>query len=294
LGGVHILRYVTKGTTDEWLYGLLSTKAHFITRFMRGEAREYRDEDPSTMSIEEAQIRATNDPRGIELLELRSSVPRLQAQAIAQDRAAARAKADIADLTRTLDARTRQRETFAAFLRDTYRSPIPTFRIGATDYEKAKDANTALQQVITDFAVLERTETVKVGSVGGVSILLNGHPHGAKGYVVNVRFGAEATGGAYQHQVTDLEGKVADRETYATHRNFLASIVDDHKAIPAYLPALDRKIEKARQELATAQEVAGRTSGAAAKTAIEQARGARYERSALFGVVVASPKHDLN
>ncbi|HYE84839.1 MAG TPA: SNF2-related protein, partial [Vicinamibacterales bacterium] len=85
---IDITRYVTKGTTDEWLYGLLAAKQDVTTQFLRGEAKgEYVEEDPSSMSIEEAQVRAAGDPRGVELTELRAAARRMGAQATAQERA---------------------------------------------------------------------------------------------------------------------------------------------------------------------------------------------------------------
>lgn len=99
-GGVRLVRFVTKGTTDEWLWGLLTRKDYQLRKFYRGEAASMHDDDPSTMSLEQAHMLASNDPRTIELVELQGKMARLEAQALAGEQALGKARAGLSTATR--------------------------------------------------------------------------------------------------------------------------------------------------------------------------------------------------
>jgi N12 class adenine-specific DNA methylase len=260
--GVHILRFVTKGTTDEWLYGLLGTKSHFITQFMRGNVTNYKDEDPSTMSIEEAQIRATGDPRGIELITLRSALVRLNAQALAADRAISQARATVATEERAKAGAERELAEVRAWVTNTFHSmkgDAFTIDLGGTSYTKRSEANDALLAAMTAYADAERTDPLRVGVLGGLPVLISGKVYGYRQhYKIDLWLNMKGAGSGTL-EVTDLEGRPSEAEgVYGQGRNLIASLLDKYQAIPDRIQHLGFFLAQTERKIATAHDVLAR------------------------------------
>ena len=184
---IEIMRFVTKGTTDEWLYGLLGKKQGMITDFMRGELDEYEDDDPTTMSLEEAEVRATNDPRKIELLNLTTSLPRLEAQAVSAERALAEARADADRDRKQLTTLQAVAERLGAWTADQYKRLAGddfAVTIGDQVHTSRAEANTALiaalkpiaeQAVVRDVYDTSPAPLQPVGEIRGLPVLASAH-----------------------------------------------------------------------------------------------------------------------
>jgi N12 class adenine-specific DNA methylase len=73
---VEIVRYVTKGSFEEYRWGLLATKQDFLTKFYRGELDSMEDLDPAQMDQKTAAALASGNPDALTLVhkdrELRS------------------------------------------------------------------------------------------------------------------------------------------------------------------------------------------------------------------------------
>ena len=100
---VRVVRFITRGTTDEWLYGELIAKQNFITGFWKGERNTYEDRDVgSGGDLEEAQRLATGDPRALRLMDLRDEQVKLKQRLEAQDRLRMRTASEIRRLEATI------------------------------------------------------------------------------------------------------------------------------------------------------------------------------------------------
>jgi N12 class adenine-specific DNA methylase/2'-5' RNA ligase len=268
---IHVSRYVTRGTTDEWLYGLLNTKSTTILQFMRGELSNYVDDDPSTMSIEEAQIRATGDKRGVELTELRTAQPRLQAQAIAAERTHAQARAD---LSSALSSRT----SYGRDLAD-LRAWLPKFTslrgdgfaitIGDTVYTKRAEADTALEAALATVSASSDGRRT-LGTIGGLPLRASRRTYGKSDDTtlddVYVGIDGSAFGGSDFMQAGRVEAPkgVAPKLTGV---NLIASLVNMHETIPGKEAHIQGQIDRLTAEAADAQTVVDRPNPARQKAA---------------------------
>lgn len=77
---VHILRYVTKGTFDAYLYQVIENKQKFISQIMtsKSPARSVEDIDEAALSYAEIKALATGNPYIKEKMELDIEVSKLQ------------------------------------------------------------------------------------------------------------------------------------------------------------------------------------------------------------------------
>ncbi|MCE5247953.1 DEAD/DEAH box helicase family protein [bacterium] len=277
---VEIIRYVTNGTTDEWLYGLLGRKQKNITDFMRGDATVFRDDDPATLSIEEAQALATNDPRTIELIDLRSKFARLSAQAQAAERAIARAKADKASGQREdaalEDEIGRLREWVTGQFRS-LRGEAFEVTVGGKTYTDRKDANAAIFDALwpvtkTDVGYAGRHVTyTTIGNVRGLELSAS-HVRGYR--EDNVVLFMKSPIEDQWRKVAEVFAGAEDRKEFGAGRNLVASLVDAYEGLPALLEdakrdrqEVQRKVERADKVLASPPETVGRAKAAEARIA---------------------------
>ena len=267
---IDIRRYVTKGTTDEWLYGMLNQKATLINQFMRGDATEFHDDDPSTMSIEEAQIRATGDPRGIELTELRSSLARLTAQAAAAERAQAAAKASRAREERRRDehdANLAAMETWIDRHAHNLTGDRFVMRVGATEYTGRKRANAAIRRVAAQ--VFSTREDRPVGQLGGLDVTATWS--GIRQAVV-VHLAHPTNGGTML--AATLEGAAGH---IGEGRDVVRSLLNRYHAFREEPDTHRRAMREASEALARARRTLERPVDAVEKARAAQARIAALE-----------------
>lgn len=85
---VQILRYVTEGSFDGYLWQTVERKARFINQVMRGrlDVREIEDIGDSALSYSEVKALATGDPRVMEKAQADAELTRLERLARAHDR----------------------------------------------------------------------------------------------------------------------------------------------------------------------------------------------------------------
>ena len=288
---IEILRFVTKGSTDEWLYGLLGKKQGMITDFMRGELDEYEDDDPTTMSLEEAEVRATNDPRKIELLTLNTSLPRLEAQAISAERAIAEAQADAARETAALPGRQQALAVLSDWTRDHFKKLAGddfAMTIGDQTFTSRVDANKALIEALKPIAAQAMSLDVfhtttqpwqTVGEVRGLPIVARPVvSRYRQAHEVALAIDADAAGEA-EIPIGEITAGISGKAnaTFGEGRNLSASIQDRYNAIPAGIPALERQILSAEERLARVEKLLGSPSDAPKKIAAARARIAAIE-----------------
>lgn len=184
---VHIHRYVTKGTSDEWLLQVLGIKRDVGLAFMRGVAVEFQEPDASSVSLDEAMARASGDERAIERIELKASYQRVKAQADGQRRAVAMAVGRVNNLRAYVADLRKRKERAEDFIRDSFRSLKGDqfeIAVGGKTYADRKEATEALRAVfytfIGDTEVRYTSDPQKrirpIGEIGGLPLSIRFEP----------------------------------------------------------------------------------------------------------------------
>ena len=292
---IEILRFVTKGTTDEWLYGLLGKKQGMITDFMRGELDEFEDDDPTTMSLEEAEVRATNDPRKIERLNLTASLPRLEAQAASAERALAEAQADAAREQAALPGRRKALELLSTWVRDHYKKLVGddfAMTIGDKEFTSRTDANIALLEALKPLAAKALTldpyapgpqPFEKVGQVRDLPILARPSVNRYDGTNdVVVILDADVTGeGELPVGTLNVGANGKAKGTFGEGRNLSASIQDRYNGLPPRVRGHEIDVQRSEDRLARVQQLLSNPSDAPKKIAAARARIAAIDSELL-------------
>lgn len=263
---VHLVRYVTKGTTDEWLWGVITTKDYQIRQFLKGQAATMTEDDPSTMSLEEAQIRSSGDPRGIELTTLKGKLARLEAQALAGERAVAQAKSDVQRGTLAAAHATKDLADVTAWLKAHYaplRGDQFTVTIGVKTYTDRTKANAALVTELRPIVAANTVENVRVGELGGLALVAQAEGRreftktneiltypGARVYLDEHPIG--------QGQVSALHVEQADpakASSLGEGSNPMASLVTAYERIPSLEAGFTDEITRGHAQRAAGERV---------------------------------------
>ncbi len=277
---IQISRYVTKGTTDEWLYGLLGNKQDIVGRFMRGDMKgEYEEQDPSTMSIEEAQAAATGDPRQRELIDLRTQLRRLEAQAEATQRARAQAQVDQERLSKDVPRLRAQAAAETAWITE-HQVPMRgtdfQMTIGGETFTKAAKANEALITAVQTYGDTVRRmgqegQPKTLGSFGGVDIVM-AKPYGYGDIVVNIQ------GGPFRLMATNITVP-HHNEPIGAGRNIVASAVDKYETLAMHAKWTEAAVVQGETDLARAKKVLAQPADAVTKFRAVQARVREIEEA---------------
>lgn len=262
---IDIFRYVTKGTTDEWLYGMLGSKSTMIGEFMVGNATEFEDEDPSTMSIEEAQVRATGNPLGIELVKLKSSLERLRAQALAEERTRQTTKDELARDIPHAERLQYEREALKEWLFENH-EPIKgdafKMTVDFKDFTDRAEANQALRVAATKVFTDQAWSPVQIGSLRGMPILAK---HEAGWWGRRLALSLRTDAGIGDIEITTLDAPEGAQTVVGAGRNMVASATERYNSLPARLTLIENdlrqtenKIERAEAILAHPAEYVGR------------------------------------
>jgi hypothetical protein len=292
---LEVLRQITQGTTDEWLYDMLGKKQGMITAFMHGDLDTYEDDDPADKSLEESQIYATNDKRQIEMLNLKTSLPRLEAQAAAAERAIGEAQAEAGRARAALPGLQKAQERLSAWLKDAFQKLSGdnfAITVGETVHTSRVEANKALIDALTPIAeqALEldpfgsNTEPWQtIGEVRGLPI--QARPVVSRfnrTHAVVVQVNADAAGEGelpIAELAVGIDGKA--KGTFGEGRNLSASITDRYNSLALGIQALENDIKAAQDRLARSEAMLASPSNAPQKVAAAKARIAAIEAELL-------------
>jgi N12 class adenine-specific DNA methylase len=253
LGGVEHVRFVTRGTADEYLWGLVSIKDYQLRQFYKGELATQRDLDPSTMSIEEAMVAASNDPRVIEMTELKSRMARLEAQALAGQRAIANATHDRQEARRRKADLEQDLRAVTAWVTDhwrTQRGEAFSMRVGTTTYTKPSDANPA---VIARLKAIAASGSLAghVATIGGIAVRGLTHESGT----VRVSLDGAPWGGGTVFVTNVLLANKENPDTLGEGQHVVASIVNEFEDIANRPKRVRANIDAAETEIAQAEKL---------------------------------------
>jgi N12 class adenine-specific DNA methylase len=249
---IDITRYVTEGSTDEWLYGLLGDKSNAITQFMRGNLTEYKEFDPSELSIEEAQIQATGDPRGKRLTELRAATTRLAAQAAAAERAMGKARADQVTHEKLATALRAQVANMETWLKAHY---VPVhgdqfaMTVDGTKYTKQADANAAIGEALESIRKHHVTDRVTIGELGHLPMYAQLFGTLKAGYDIQTFLDARPASGDVQY-VTRIPVPADAKLAVIEGRNVVASYVSHYTSLAAQPNVLNKEAKESEDIVA--------------------------------------------
>lgn len=186
---VEVLRYVTEGSFDSYMWQTLETKAKFIEQAMRGDAGARRADDIGEDVLSYAAVKAiaTGNPAMIKLAEMEAQARQLTLRRTAHGREQGRILAKIQDLPHLIAD---EEKRIAALEADLAERVVDTagdaFRMvveGKTFVKTPGEEKSARQRAEAALAVAVATAHVqnhgfkweqKVGEIGGFSILAKG------------------------------------------------------------------------------------------------------------------------
>ncbi|MGE0044053.1 MAG: SNF2-related protein, partial [Vicinamibacterales bacterium] len=285
---VTLRRFITPGTTDEWLYGLLMSKQSAISEFMRGNLTEYTEEDPSSISIEEAQARSANDPRVVELTTLRGQIKRLEAQASAAQRATAAARETLATAPLALAAAQKKLTAIEAWKKASFKSLRGSdfeITVGDQTYTKRADANTALIQALKEmldeapltperpYSSSKRSPVAYVGTVRGLPLMAYVTEWvGDRKVVLSLDTSSVAGGGHHTQPVAEVSDLSADGTPFGEGRDLVASVVSDYDGLGTLGGWTQREIDDLEATIARARKIVDTPSDVIEKAIRARAR----------------------
>jgi N12 class adenine-specific DNA methylase len=192
---VQILRYVTEGSFDAYMWQTLERKAKFINQIMRGslDVREIDDIGDTAMSYGEIKALATGNPDLLEKAKLDTELTKLERLARAHNRTQTNLKSDIGNQTRNAQTWESYAAQYDAALgqRVNTRGEAFTMGVGGMKYSKRADAADALRDRFSSLMNQDRWGEAperSVGTVGGFAVTGQVTPVPGGGRQVIVRF----------------------------------------------------------------------------------------------------------
>ena len=206
---VRIVRFVTRGSTDEWLYSRLIAKQGWIFDFWNGAINTFEDKERTADNLEEAQKLATGDPRALRLLDLKDEETKLRAQAENEERQRLRAAEDVRRYEGTVKYQKRKLKEQTAF----QEAKVPAEKligddfklvIDGTEYTGVGNANKAIIEMMRTVHETDKEAVVAV-ALGDIAMQMALKPHMHLAYVVDGEKRTEryVSGGIY---TTDEDG----------------------------------------------------------------------------------------
>ena len=253
---VQILRYVTEGSFDGYMWQTLERKARFIGQVMRGklDAREIGDIGDTVLSFSEVKALATGNPLLMDKAEADVALARLQRAERAHHRnqnalhhAVARHEQDITGLDRQaadIDAAIARRQ-------DT-RGDLFAMTVGDREHSKRAEAGQHLKEMLQEEVTAlsgQRERKLRAGQLGGFPLITEVRPSMGKTSVSITLDGAP--GVTISMPAREL-GK-ADPGTLVTRLEHRLHHLEDRKAsILVDAGHANREIDHARESIGKA------------------------------------------
>jgi N12 class adenine-specific DNA methylase/predicted RNA methylase len=243
---VQIVRYVTEGSFDAYLWQTVTRKAKFIAQVMRGklDVREIEDIGDAALSYNEVKALATGNPLLLEHAAAQAELNRLERLERSHDRT----QATLHFNTQSYGQRIRyleQRitETNAALTHLAAAGEGFQMTVGSRGYSKAPEANEHLRQVLLD--LVDRRgrmpSHVQVASFQGLPVLAINEPS-IKSVHVSLR---GVPGSELTLEEKDLEGA----RLVTRLQNTLKGLPDVRDNDLRYLGRVKAELDSARAEI---------------------------------------------
>lgn len=254
---VYIYRYVTKGTFDSYMWGLVENKQKFISQIMTSKSvsRSCEDVDETVLSFAEVKALATGNPLIKQKMDIDNEVRRLKVLKSAYDSQRYSLQDDftirypklITDLKQKIECIIKDIER-----RDMNSSEDFSINIGGKVFEERQDAGIMLESFYPK-AQKDNLE-INVGSYKGFEILLKGsffsdRPklilHGNLKYSIELGSSPHGNMTRIENAINSLEAKISAYETKLEEykKNMEQSKIEYHKPFQ-YEQELKDKIKR--------------------------------------------------
>jgi N12 class adenine-specific DNA methylase len=264
---VRILRYVTEGSFDAYMWQTVTRKAKFIAQVMHGtlDAREIEDVAPATLSYSEVTALASGDMRILAKAQADADIQRLERLQASWRRSQHSLKTRISDAEQRigdLTARTRAIDTAITRRRDT-RGDAFTMNLDGHSFGKRAHAAEALQRLARRQAEIQRgqdsnTTTSELGKFGG--FMLNCTTKRLLGTVSVVLNLHDVPSGHVEVSGSDLHADKPPLGLITKLENRLSGLEQERTATTDDIARLHAEIERAQASLgapfAKAEELA--------------------------------------
>jgi N12 class adenine-specific DNA methylase len=264
---VRILRYVTEGSFDAYMWQTVTRKAKFIAQVMHGtlDSREIEDVAPATLSYSEVTALASGDMRILAKAQADADVQRLERLHASWRRSQHSLKTRITDAEQRitqLTARAKAIDTAISGRRDT-RGDAFAMTVGSAAFTKRTDAAESLQHLVRRQAEIQRGRgridvTSKVGSLGGFT--LNCTTKEFLGTVAVVLVLEDVPSGRIEVSGSDLHADKPPLGLITKLENRLSGLEHERTATTEDIARLEAEIERAQANLgapfAKAEELA--------------------------------------
>lgn len=268
---IEIIDYSTKGTYDSQMWSLMAKKARFIEGFFRGDPTMRTMEDLGESSqYEQAKAMTTNDPRLIELTNLKQDLERGIRRRDAFESETYNAKRRVQSAQSNIAAATKDIARIEGYIAQRIDTSGENFsgRLGDATYKDRAEFGKAMWDLRKEMAAAKETvKTKKVGEFGGFNLAVNvsqeeQYVQGENGQILRDSNGnpkmqkvwgawlfleldkyneAFAHGNGALAQVASLEDALGDFEA-AINRDRRA-IADGEKDVREFTPRMEAKFE---------------------------------------------------
>ncbi len=241
---VDIIRYVTEGTFDAYLYQMIENKQKFISQIMtsKSPARTVEDIDETALSYAEIKALATGNPHIKEKMDLDIQVSKLQLLKQSflsqkydmEDKVTKQYPREIKDLTEKIA----DYEADIALVKEhtpSDREIFPVMQIKEISYDDKQEAGKA---IITACKEMKSPDPELIGAYRGLSIELYYNTLSQE-FVINLK-------GKSKHQVslgTDIHGNITRLD------NAIAKFEDNLLRCRERLKTMKVQLETAKQEV---------------------------------------------
>lgn len=176
--------YSTHGTYDSTMWGMMETKARFIQGFYEGDAslREMDDLGEASM-YEQAKAMSTNDPRIMQLTEMRQSLEKLRRKKQAFERSIYDAITRVSSAERTVE---RSNERIPHIQTDIgVRTDLSgdnfTATVEGVEYDNRAEFGEAAMAISDAMIDAEETGSKTIGKIGGFDFEIEGYLYKKEG-----------------------------------------------------------------------------------------------------------------
>jgi N12 class adenine-specific DNA methylase len=254
-GEVRILRYVTEGSFDAYMWQTLETKARFIAQVMNGQSSVRAAEDINGGALTYAEIKAiaSGNPAVMEKVRVDTEIRKLDQLRAAHLNQQHRIRLEVHALPAEIGRRKERIEKLAADIarRDAHEGEEFSMTAGGRVFS-GKDARAPAAVALTQ-AVLAGKDDVNVRAHG----TLRGFEIVGRGRVSSPAFGASGAGGLFAGSEASLpELFVRGSGLYRANVN-AENPLGTMQSLEHALRGLDKAMEEERANLARAEKTLG-------------------------------------
>jgi N12 class adenine-specific DNA methylase len=222
---VQIVRYVTQGSFDAYMWQTLETKSRFITQVMRGDAtvRSAEDVEGGALTYAEVKAIASGNPEVMEKVKVDSEIRKLDTLRSAHARALQGMRRRIAALPEEIA----QTERVLGDVRADEKAAAKTdgkdfsIKLGKATFDEKPEANDALKDLAT--GIQTKTTSEKVGEYRGFDVILTSYGSPSQPPSLSLRgrttHYANVVGvGSLEHAVSNMDARAKELERAAAEK----------------------------------------------------------------------------